>query len=295
MARILTSRISELTPMARAGERRLAEGIDFAQQGLFGGNMDIGELGQLATTAIKGVDVFQDVYKGADMVYKKVDQLNREKDLRDARAKLAKDELGLAGPLATSSPEMMVPLPAPIEPRMSEYSGMGVGPLRPPPTDEVTFGVGGLPASEGDVLEIGRQDAERRMAAARLSMGMTPIQPTPIPEYSDQPTAMPAIRPAVTPVPAPEYQVQPTAPPGARPSALPSARPGAAPATRAGAPVAREAAPVHTGIRGDIHRRPSEVFGRGWDGGRTSKGCGHNGDREDRHFARRNQADAPPP
>jgi len=216
MARILTSRISELTPMARAGERRLAEGIDFAQQGLFGGNMDIGELGQLATTAIKGVDVFQDVYKGADMVYKKVDQLDRESDLKEARANAAKDKLGLlAGPPVATGPEIMVPLQATPAP-----PGQGTGPF-------------------SEMADY----AKSQLSMNNLSTGLSFPQTMP-PAY---------IEPGpVTPVPAPEYQVQPTAPPGARPSALPSARPGAAPATRAGAPVAREAAPVHTGIRGDI-------------------------------------------
>ena len=93
MARIKPQQYT-FDPTARAGERIMMKGgPEFAQRGLFGGNMDIDELNKLNRAIASGMDIAKDIVptiKGVvDAPMKKIQELMQQSDIKDARAKAA--------------------------------------------------------------------------------------------------------------------------------------------------------------------------------------------------------------
>ena len=96
MARIITSRLQHLDPMARGGEQVVTQGgPKFAKRGLFGGDMDIDELNKLNRAIASGMEIAKDVVptiKGVvDAPMKKIQEMMQQSDIDKVRAKAARD------------------------------------------------------------------------------------------------------------------------------------------------------------------------------------------------------------
>lgn len=112
MARIITSRLQHLDPMARGGEQVVTQGgPKFAKRGLFGGDMDIGELSQAIGAGQKAFNLAEDVYTGlAKPIYEYFAQPGAPKKsgLTEALGKMSGGQAGTQAGVRQSAAQGML-------------------------------------------------------------------------------------------------------------------------------------------------------------------------------------------